>query len=131
MGVCVFVIALECASETKFHNTNQSRFTDTFEGKSGHLVKKRGGKRILERLHLKAMYITTLHEVCPNSKISPNAAHNAAFFSPFLEDALLLSFAASHIPRLFVWPKKEEKKKEMATLYDVGCHFNGPGRHRS
>ena len=47
MGVWVFVIALECASETKFHNTNQSRFTDTFEGKSGHLVRKRGGKHWL------------------------------------------------------------------------------------
>ena len=53
-------------------------------------------------MHLKANYITTLLEGCPNSKAPPNAATNASFFSLFLEDAPLLSFVASHIPRFFV-----------------------------
>ena len=44
---------------------------------------------------------------CPNS----NAPSNAALFSLFLEDALLLSLAASHIPRFFVRPKKKKERK--------------------
>ena len=37
-----------------------------------------------------------------------------SFFSLLLEDAPLRSFVASHIPRLFVCPKKNEREK-MAT----------------
>ena len=57
--------------------------------------------------HLKANYITTARKDCTNSKAPPDAAHKYAFFSLFLEDALLPFFVASHIPKLFVWPKKK------------------------
>ena len=62
---------------------------------------------ILRRPHLKASYVTMLHEGCPNLK----APSNAALFSLFLEDAPLLSFMASHIPRFFVRPKKKKERK--------------------
>ena len=78
---------------------------------------------ILRRMHLKANYITTPCEGCPNSKAPPNAA----FFSLFLEDAPLLSFVASHIPRFFVCLKKEERKRENSDTAGVDCHFRGPG----
>ena len=44
---------------------------------------------------------------------------NAAFSSLFLEDAPLLSFMASHIPKFFVQPKKEERKKERKWRHHV------------
>ena len=39
-----------------------------------------------------------------------------SFFSLFLEDALLLSFVASHIPRFFACPKEKKERKKLATL---------------
>ena len=66
---------------------------------------------ILQRSHLKANYVTMLHKGCPSSKAPPNAAHECTFFALFLEDALLLSFVASHIPRFFARPKKTQVKK--------------------
>ena len=37
---------------------------------------------------------------------------NEAFFSLFLDDALLLCFVASHIPRFFALPKKKKERKK-------------------
>ena len=50
---------------------------------------------------------------------------NAAFFSLFLEDARLLSFVASHIPRFFERPKKKKEREKMATAHGVDRHFVG------
>ena len=77
--------------------------------------------------HLKANYVTTPHEGCPNLKPPPNAA----FFSLVLEDAPLLSFLASHIPRFFVCPKKKKDREKMAASRGVDHHFRGPGRQKS
>ena len=57
--------------------------------------------------HFKADYVTTPSEGSPN----PTAPPNAASFSLFLEDAPLLSFVASHIPRFFAHPKKKKGRK--------------------
>ena len=73
-----------------------------------------------------AKYATKLHEGCPNSKTPTNAA----FFSLFLEDAPLLSFVASHIPRFFVRPKKKKEREKMGTSRGVDRHFRGPGRQK-
>ena len=56
---------------------------------------------------LKATYVKMLQEGCPDLK----APSNAAFFSLFLDDAPLLSFVASHIPRFFVRPKRKKERK--------------------
>ena len=62
--------------------------------------------------HLKANYVTTLCEGCPNLKAPPNASHRCSFFSLFLEDAPLRSSVASHIPRFFARPKKKKGQRE-------------------
>ena len=49
---------------------------------------------------------------------------NAPSFPCFLEDAPLLSFVPSHIPR---FPKKKKEREKMATSRGVDCHFRGPG----
>ena len=56
---------------------------------------------------------------------------DAAFFSLFLKDALLLSFAASHIPRFFVRLKKKKERKKMAPSRGGDCNFCGPGQQKS
>ena len=66
---------------------------------------------------------TAPREGCPSSKAPPNAAHEGSFFSLFLEDAQLLSFMASHIPRFFVLPKKKKEREKMATSHGVDHHF--------
>ena len=71
---------------------------------------------------MKANYVTTQREGCPNLKAPPNVE----FFSLFLEDAPLRSFVASHIPRFFVRSKKWKEREKMSTLRGVG-HFRGPG----
>ena len=48
--------------------------------------------------HLKANYVITLREGCPNSKAPP--------------DAPLRSFVALHIPRFFACPKKEKEGRK-------------------
>ena len=74
--------------------------------------------------HLKANYVRTPHEGCPNSK----STLNAAFSSLFSEDAPLLSFMASDIPRFFARPKERVK---MATSRGLDRHFHGPGQQKS
>ena len=54
---------------------------------------------------------------------------NVAFFSLFLEDAPLLSFVASHIPRFFA-AHKRIKKEKMATSCGVDRHFRRPGQQK-
>ena len=54
-----------------------------------------------------------------------------AFFSLFLEDAPLLSFMASHIPRFYACPKKKKEREKMASSPDVYCHFRGPEQQKS
>ena len=45
-------------------------------------------------------------------KAPPDAAHRCSFFSLILEDAPILSFVASYIPKFLTCPKKEERKRE-------------------
>ena len=78
----------------------------------------------------KANYVTTLHEIHPNSKAPPDAAHKSSFFSLFLKDEPLLSFMASHIPRFFACPKKKKEGEQTATSRGVDRHFRGPGRRK-
>ena len=77
--------------------------------------------------HLKANYVTMLHEGCPNHKTPPNVS----VLSLFLKDAPLRSFMASRIPRLFVRPKKKKEREKMATSRDVDRHFHGSGQQKS
>ena len=52
----------------------------------------------------------------------------ATFFSLFLEDARLLSFMASHIPRFFACPKKTIEREKIATSHSVDRDCWGAGR---
>ena len=70
-------------------------------------------KLALNSGHLKANYATMPCKGCPNSKAPPNAAHKCSFFSLFLKDAPLWSFAASHIPRFFARPKNKKQREKM------------------
>ena len=69
--------------------------------------------------HFRANYVTMPCEGCPNLKARPDAAHRCSFFSQFLEDALLRSFVASHIPRFFARLKKKTEREKMATSRGV------------
>ena len=48
---------------------------------------------------------------------------NAAFFSLFLEDTFLLTFAASCIPRFFAPPKNKYREMKMATSSGADVTF--------
>ena len=56
--------------------------------------------------HLKANYVTTPRE----------GSSKSSSFSLFLEDAPLLSFATSYIPRLLVHPKKKKEREKTVGL---------------
>ena len=69
-------------------------------------------------------------------QVSHNAARwllqsKGSFFSLFLEDALLLSFVASHIPGFFAHPKKKKEREKVSTSCGVDHHFHWPGRQKS
>ena len=49
-----------------------------------------------------------------------------SFFSLFLEDELLRSFVASHIPRFFGRPKNKKEREKMATSCGVDRHCCEP-----
>ena len=65
--------------------------------------------------------ITSLRhaKAVPIRRLLQMQSTHAAFFSLFLEDARLLSFMASHIPRFSVLPEKEERKRENG---DIAWH---------
>ena len=56
---------------------------------------------------------------------------NAAFFYLFLEDAVLQSFLASHIPRFFACRKRRKKREKKATSPGTDCTFRWPGWQKS
>ena len=58
------------------------------------------------------------------------SSSRCSFLSLFLEDALLPSFVASHIPRSFVHLKKKKEREKMATSRGVDRHFRGPGQQK-
>ena len=75
-----------------------------------------------------------IYKLCPNSAAASfegcdhNCPNSSSFFS---EDAPLLSFAASHIPRFFAFPIKKKERKKMVTSRGVEHHFRGRGRQKS
>ena len=61
--------------------------------------------------HLKDNYVSMWRKGCPSPEAPPNAAHKFSSSSLFLEDAPLLSFVASHIPRFFARSKKKKERE--------------------
>ena len=73
-------------------------------------------------------------QLCHNTAWSLSQSEGSSrgsVFSLFLEDALLRSFMASHIPRFSAHPKKKKERQKMATSRGVDRHFRGPGRQKS
>ena len=84
---------------------------------------------ILQWPHLKASYITTLHEGCLNSKAPPNAPHKCGLLFPLFGGCTASILHVLTYPKILCVSKKEREK--MATLRCVYCHFRGPGRQKS
>ena len=68
--------------------------------------------------HFKANYVTISREGCPSLK----APLNAPSLFLFWDDALLRSFVASHIPRFFARPKRNDMQSALITKKSINLN---------
>ena len=66
--------------------------------------------------HLKADYVTTPHESCPNSKPPPNAASKCGLLFPLFGGCTATILPGLTYPKILCVPKKEERQRENGSI---------------